>query len=30
VGNLQLIRQKKYGLSHLAFYGWQWEGSLPV
>ncbi|MFN9175483.1 MAG: 16S rRNA (guanine(966)-N(2))-methyltransferase RsmD [Synechocystis sp.] len=23
VGNLQLIRQKKYGLSHLAFYGWQ-------
>ena len=23
VGDLQLIRQKKYGLSHLVFYGWQ-------
>ena len=23
VGNLQLMRQKKYGLSHLAFYGWR-------
>jgi 16S rRNA G966 N2-methylase RsmD len=31
VGNLQLIRQKKYGLSHLAFYGWPSSaGSLPV
>ncbi|MFM1841340.1 MAG: hypothetical protein RLZZ490_71 [Cyanobacteriota bacterium] len=31
IGNLQVIRQKKYGLSHLAFYGWTSStGSLPV
>lgn len=30
VGDLRLIRQKKYGLTHLAFYGWQEKGSLPV
>lgn len=30
VGTLPLIRQKKYGLSHLAFYGGQGKGALPV